>query len=271
MKFIFLTLTINSINPLAPRILSIDGPIYFEKAYYNIISEQEFYQNFQTRGLVENYYFIPSLDFNILGETNYIIHIESKVYEAEHSFTLNIYDDKAPIIQGPDKIRITNYENFNALNYLSYYRGFDEFDGNIAVFLNESEESHDNYFEIGCQDSSKNKTYKKVTIEKTQNNFDILILQNKEITSYKNQVLKPNEVVEKLIEDNYLENISDYVATYINDDFNFYRCGKYNLSLKIEHRDKAFEIDLILNIIEKPRQNFFERLMLFFKKLLRIY
>ncbi len=248
----FLLITILSLSkPLGP--IGIDGPDYIEEKYYNVISENEFLKNFTIGGIVDTFEFRPSLNFHVLGEKEYILYAQNQSYYQEKVFILNIIDDKEPTIKGPEIIYINDLNFFDPHNILNFYSAYDDYDGYLDVHLSEFDvtklktQKRGN-IKLYAEDSSKNIAYKNIEVCLNNNDYGVYFQKNSSIDLERGKKYKISDIVNILIENKIMENVSDSTFYIDLSKIDFNRSGKYNLTLKLLKETKDYTFDFTANV-----------------------
>ncbi len=250
---IFLFTCLNAFPNYKPPIpLSIDGPLSISLPYYKILSERELLNYFKTTGHIDKFYFTPALNFQV-GYKEYILHIENAISYCDFAFNLEFYDDVPPLIYGEDSFYVNDISTLEINTILSFYTGYDDYDGYLNVYLQDSNYINDNEMEttLYCHDTSKNKATKKVEILANKKNYGLFIKQNRELTINKGYYLSPKEIIKLMIQNEIIEDIDNYTASFIHSNLDFSKCGKYDVTLNLNYNLSNYEINVLINIVEE--------------------
>lgn len=255
-------LNIFLISYLQPYPLTIDGPNYFKFAYYENITDYELFYMFEHTGFPTTLYFVPSLNFNLLGETKYIIHAENKHYEIEYSFTIEIIDDIPPSIFGVDQLILDN-NNHKFDTVLGFFKGYDDYDGYLDVNIKDYD---DDSLTLYCLDSSSNEATKKVELIYQGTNYNLYFKQDAQLNFYQGEIITPIKLIEKMKENNYIENITNYSVAYLKKDDEINNLGKHEVLLELIYKNETYNIPLIVNVLQNnKRTTLIARIINFFK------
>lgn len=178
-----------------------------------------------------SYAIIGDYKINKVGTYDLIARVTDKSgNSSDQSFTLNIYDNKAPIINTPDVIDI-EYENEIDIN--DYVKVIDEHDGKIDFNITDfnSNTLGANNCIISAVDSSGNQSVKEIIINIIDSTSPIITLKKNELVENEGYELKKNILS---VTDNHdqlnLDNVNvvtkkigtgKYEVTYVVNDSNY--------------------------------------------------
>lgn len=248
--------------------------LYFEKKYYELVTEKEFLENFELTN-IDEYLFIPSLDFFHLGEKNYILQVKSDLKYIEKEFILNIIDDIPPSIYGPEKVYINT--PFNVDNILNYYVAKDDFEGIVKVKISDFDQEKlanekECNIELYAEDNTKNIAYKKVKAYLSNKDYSLFYKDNIEISIDKSTLITAANIIDILIKNDCLEHITQFeIVSFDIDNINSNRIGKYPCKIVIRYENNDYEIDIMINIIEiqNNKESLIDKIINFIKEVLQ--
>lgn len=218
-----------------------------------MLSERDLLLNyFQTTGHIDKFYFILAINFQI-GYKEYILHIENDITYCDFAFGLEFYDDISPIIYGEEKFIVNDISSLEINALLRFYTGYDDYDGFLNINLQDVNYININEIEatLYCVDTSKNKTIKKIKIIGNKKNYGLFYKQNAELKIYKGNYLSSKNIIELMIQNNIIEKITNFEVSLIESNLNFNKCGKYEVTLNLNHNKKNYAINLVINVVEK--------------------
>lgn len=228
--------------------------------YYQRLTNQEIIKQLEIKKDYEKYEFNVEPTFSHIGTKSYILYaIDKNGNQDIYDFKINIYDDVAPLIYGPDEIIIKdNKVDINLLK--TSYVAYDEIDGYLPIYIEETsfsfDEEKDNYYiRYFCEDKSKNIAKKYVKIYINKNNYGFYYTKNPQLTLYKNNSYNIKDIIDMLIKNSYLENLkyeNYYFLSTTSRNIKINKTGMYDLALIIKKDNIENTINIKINVIDEP-------------------
>lgn len=224
--------------------------------------------------------------FNEIGK--YSIEISAKDEDnnvSKFPFILNIIDRKPPEIKGNKNLQFSIYNSLSYEEIVSMYHVEDEIDGECYKYV--SRENYrgnerivgEYYITFIGEDSSNNRALKTIDISIIESEPYIWYIDNVSIETTCDNFLNKNDILNKLIENNYIQNIGFSHIEYLSGDYeSFYNTeGVYNVNIRIIPSNSIYYwIDISLTITVLPSQikeiqkkNFFDILLDYLKEIIK--
>ena len=263
---LFLLNNISSSNP--PKLL---GPMHIHFSYKNNYTEQTIIDSFQVE---DDYTPREKIIFKFKNplhlQTPSLYRNEIFAYDEQGNFDslefdLTIYDDIPPQIICPDSLSYSTYSVPSKEELLINYTAIDEIEGNKKILI--KEENYDQIIRtpgehkisLTSNDSKNNITEKIISLIVKNDEYQPWFIDNIIITTFTSYYLSPQELVNKLISKQYLEN-KDYIYPhYISGSYikNHQLSGLHDLTLnlKLKGNSSSFNIHLQINVLEDELNN----------------
>ncbi len=241
--------------------VEIHGPSTIELPYYQNNGEKELLNLFDIEGKVLRYSFSPHPLFAKVGKQNLTLRVENGSYYDIKNFTLKIFDDIPPFIDGPSSFTFSKNHLPSSETLLSYYHAYDEIDHEVNVSIRESDYSFDvgkgSYFiSLYATDKAKNIGEKVINIEVVEQIKSIYFNQNQELNLALNQAYSAYQIVALLIKNHLLEPLEIQQATFENQDalVRFNRLGRFPLSMHVKINDEDHLLSFYV-LIKDQKEN----------------
>lgn len=206
--------------------------------------------------LIEDNY---SENYNKVGRYTLVYEaVDSSNNRSEYIVVVDVYDDIAPIIDGPINHIKSNDLYVDLNNFVSEYTAFDETDGDITSKIKVLSDNYSqNQYEVGIwevilevEDNNKNKTSLTIYIEVIDKIGPIFFVDtSKIIIDLTNNPLDINNIINqlqslKVIEDNVVVNI-------VEDNYseNMDTPGKYNVKLEYNNKLLNLEVEVVDKLV----------------------
>ena len=276
------TFRITLVDDVKPVISVIDTTK--EISYKTQLNDQVLLENFAisdnySRGVKEVK--IKNCDYSSLG--TFIGTFESDVEATDYSnnvTTINssveIVDDVAPVITGPDEVNLNANDPYSRERFLSLFTAVDEIDGEVEMYY-----VFDDYFEnatkkgvydvaIQAKDSHNNIVEFRIRVYVDDTDGPVFYVKESTITTTSNKPLSPMKILESLVRQNVLPNKNYINAEIVEGDYGYkskVEFGTYEIKLLATAEDGSSElVNVTINVIEETQElNFWQKVLVFFK------
>ncbi len=252
--------------------INITGSKYYEYSYQEIINQDNFINNFVVYTKDYKYYFYPSIDYKKIGTFTYTLNVFNENGYGGFNFELNIIDNTPPLIYGIDKIYYSSKKDINVNNILSFFYGEDEIDGRLNVYVYDYlESSKKNILTLRCSDKSNNYADKKVEIIYQENLNLLFIKKDLKINIYKDKFYSANDLIDIMIKNKLIENISDFKAEFKNKQHlkKYDTIGIFQEEISLIYKGKEYNLKLNLYIEDSIKNDtLLNKIIKFIRKLI---